>query len=209
MQLRIASTFLLCVPALAAAQTTTDSASTHVDIPVLDVPYNTAHGLRAPSMAQAQALGATFYEATHEGIQRAWGNHKWFARFSIIGADIADTLVLPLPGSDGWAHEEFHRTVLGQRRAGSFNDVYKVRIAADAIAVSHVEDADLVALKRDHPGEQVRLSAAGLEGEYQLVQGLEKREFFDRRRSFQMPLYWIQKLTSIGYVMSGTWDETN
>jgi len=203
MKTRTMFALLLCAAPLANAQTTT------VDIPVVDIPYNTAHGLRAPSIPQSLALGETFYEATHRGIQRALDDHKWLARLAIVGADLVDTVILPLPGSDGWVHEEYHRAVLGQRGFGSRNDVYLFKANTDAIAVSHVADEDLVRLKQDHPAEQVRLSAAGLEAEHQLIQGLEKREFFDRSRSFQMPIYWLEKISSIAYVMSGTWDETN
>jgi hypothetical protein len=208
-KLRIALVLLAITPTIAGAQSTPDTSSTRIDVPVLDVPYNTANGFRAPSMQQSQALTEMFYELTHRAIQDAWGEHTWYARFSIIGADIADSLILPLPGSDGWVHEEFHRTILGQRGFGSFNDVYKFKVAADSIAVSHVEDADLVQLKREHPAEQVRLSAAGLEGEQQFVLGLQKREFFDRRRSFQMPIYWLEKLGGLSYVASGTSNDTN
>ena len=103
---RIALLLLLASPVLAQAQ------STRIDVPAIDLPYNTAHRYRAPSMAQSQALTEAFYELTHRAIQQAWGDeHKWYARISIIGADIFDSLVLPLPGSDGWVHEEFHRTI--------------------------------------------------------------------------------------------------
>ena len=206
---RIALLLLSIAPGAASAQTPSSAPSTRIDFPILDVPYNTSDGYRAPSMPQALALGEGFYEGTHRGIQHAFGEHKWAARFAIIGADLFDTFALPLPGSAGWVHEEYHRTILGRRGFGSFNDVYKFRIAADAIAVSHVTDDALVRLKRERPAEQVRLSAAGIEGEYQLVQGLEKREFFDGARSFHLPLYWLEKIGSASYVASGTSADTN
>jgi hypothetical protein len=209
MKLRIALAVLLFTPALAAAQSAVELPPIRIDFPLVDLPYNSEHGYRAPSMPQALSLSEGFYEGTHRAIERAFGRRVWLSRFAIIGADLLDTLIVPLPGSDGWLHEEYHRTVLGRRGAGSFNDIYKFRIAADSISVSHVDDADLIRLKRDHPAEQVRLSAAGIEGEYQLVQGLEKREFFDRARSFNQPLYWLEKLGAITYVMSGTSADTN
>jgi len=200
---------LLLWPSLAFAQSPADAPPIRIDIPAIDAPYNTEHGYRAPSMQQSLALSEGFYEATHRGIQRAWGEHVWYARFTIVAADAFDTLLLPLPGSDGWTHEEYHRAVLGRRGFDSFNDVYKFRFAADAIAVSHVDDADLVALKRDRPAEQVRLSAAGIEGEYDLVQQLEGNQFFDRSPAWHAPLYWIVKIGSAEYVASGTSADTN
>jgi hypothetical protein len=208
MNVRIAIFVLLFCPSLAAAQTT-DAPPVRIDIPLLDVPYNTAHGYRAPSMAQSLAISEGFYEGSHRWIQRAWGDHVWLSRFSIIAADALDTLILPLPGSDGWVHEEYHRSILGRRGFDSFNDVYRFRVNADAIAVSHVDDADLVALKRDHPAEQVRLNAAGIEGEYDLVQRLEGGQFFHRSPAWHAPLYWLVKIGSASYVSSGASDETN
>jgi hypothetical protein len=75
--------------------------------------------------------------------------------------------------------------------------------------VSHVDDAALVALKRDHPAEQVRLSAAGIEGEYDLVQRLEGNQFFARSPAWHAPLYWIVKIGSAEYVASGTSADTS
>lgn len=196
-------------PSLAFAQAPADAPPVRIDIPAVDAPYNTEHGYRAPSMQQSLALSEGFYEGTHRWIQRAWGEHVWYARFTIVAADAFDTLLLPLPGSDGWTHEEYHRAVLGRRGFDSFDDVYKFRFAADAIAVSHVDDADLVALKRDRPAEQVRMSAAGIEGEYDLVQRLEGNQFFDRSPAWHAPLYWIVKIGSAEYVASGASGDTN
>src|SRR5438132_747245 len=44
-----------------------------LDVPVVDVPYNTAHGLRAPSMQQSLALSASAYDAAHLAIQDLFG----------------------------------------------------------------------------------------------------------------------------------------
>jgi len=156
-------------------------------------------------MSQALAVGETFYEVSHRAIQQAWRRHTVAGRLSVLGWDLFNTLLMPLPASDAWVHEEYHRAVLGRRGVDSFNDVYKFDFAPSGIAVSHVKDDDLVRLKRDHPAEQVRLSAAGIEGEYQLVQQLERHVFFDCSPAWHVPVYWLVKLGSIGYVMSSTW----
>ena len=156
-------------------------------------------------MPQALAVSESFYEISHRAIQWAWRRHTLPGRLSVLGWDLFNALLMPLPASDAWVHEEYHRAVLGRRGADSFNDVYKFAFAPSGIRVSHVEDDDLVRLKRDHPAEQVRLSAAGIEGEYQLVQQLEKHTFFDCSPAWHVPVYWLAKLGSIGYVMSSTW----
>ena len=175
-----------------------------IDLPLLDLPYNVAGGPRAPSMQQSLAITEGFYEASHAGLQNLSGNRRWLSRATIVAWDY---LTLALPLADAWLHEEFHRAVLGNRGVESFNDVYLLNINAEAIAVSHVDDEDLVRLKREHPADQVRLGVAGIEGEYMLVQRLEANRFFGASRSWNVPLYWLIKVSSLGYVASGTWEE--
>ena len=216
MHLRTAPLLALLVTAapLGAQQAAdTAAAAAHpparLELPLMDVPYNVAHGYRAPSMRQTLAISEGFYEASHRAIRRAWGNRVWPARLSVLLWDYINVVEVPLPGADAWIHEEYHRAVLGNRGIDSFDDVYKFQIGATAIAVSHVRDDDLVRLKREHPAEQVRLGVAGIEGEYQLVQRLEQNQFFTRSPAWHAPLYWLVKLGSAAYVASGSWDETN
>jgi hypothetical protein len=172
-----------------------------LDIPVLDAPYNLARGVRGPSMAQSLAVTESFYELSHLGIQGLWGRHRSLARLSV---GLFDILVASyLPAGDAWLHEEFHRAVMGNRGIDSFNDVYDLDFGAETIAVSHVDDADLVRLKAEHPAEQARLGVAGIEGEYLLVQRLQRNRFFHGSRGFNLPLYWFTKANSALYVWSG------
>src|SRR5207253_1509064 len=96
-----------------------------------------------------------------------------------------------------------HRAVLGRRGIDSFDDVYRFQFGASSIAVSHVRDEDLIALKRDHPADLVRLDEAGIEAEQALVRRLEKEEFFGDSRAWHLPLYWLVKLGTQDYVASG------
>jgi len=181
-----------------------DRRGARVDLPLLDAPYDVAHGLRGPSMAQSLAVGELYVEASHSAIQRAWGAHRNLAGLSIAVFDM-----LTLPFSDAWVHEEFHRAVLGSHGIGSFDDVYRLNLAASEISVSHVKDEDLVRLKAQHPADQVRLGEAGIEGENQLVLHLEGQRFFAGSRSYNIPLYWYTKLNSLFYVASGAMAETD
>src|SRR6266480_38637 len=161
---------LLCV-ILAVASAA--YASEPVEIPVVDVPYNDQHGLRGPSMQQSLAMTGAFYELSHEAVWNAFAKREWASKTAVALFDVATTLILPLPFTDAWVHEEWHRAVLGRRGINSFDDVYRFRVT-EAIAVSHVRDEDLIRLKRDHPADQVRLQEAGIEGEAALVKRLEK-----------------------------------
>ena len=172
-------------------------------LPVLDSD-NFADGFRGPSMAQSLALTTLFYEESHRAVQRAWGKNERYGKMTVALFDAFTSGIIPLPLSDPWLHEEFHRAVMANRGVSSFNDVYRFAIAPAAIAVSHVGDDALARMKREHPADFVRLQSAGIEGEYALVQRLEREHFFHDSRAYNLPMYWLVKLNSSFYVLSGT-----
>ena len=179
------------------------------DFTLFDAPYNVAEGIRGPSMRQALDLSIAAYELSHAGIGRAFGQRKRLARTAVALFDVATTLEVALPLTSVWVHEEFHRTIMGRRGVNSFDDVYRLDLDAEWIAVSHVKDDDIVRLKRDHPAEWVRTNEAGIEGELVLVRELERRRFFGQSRAWHLPLYWLTKLGTIGYVASGSWSDAD
>jgi hypothetical protein len=194
---------LLGSATLASAQTP------RIDVTLFDAPYNTERGVRAPSMQQSLDLSTARYEGLHGGIEKLFGKRKRLGRVAIVFADLATTVEVALPISSVWVHEEFHRAAMGRRGIDSHDDVYDFNIGSDWIAVSHVRDEDLARLKREHPAEWVRVNEAGIEGELMLVRDLERRRFFGQSRAWHLPLYWITKLGTIGYVQSGSWDDAD
>ena len=178
------------------------------DIPLLDSD-NFARGFHAPSMEQAVSWTAAFYDSSHRAIQRAWGTREHYAKTSIAIFDFVTLAVLAMPLSDVWVHEEFHRAVLANRGVASFDDVYRFRLSAGSIAVSHVRDDALVRMKRDHPADLVRAHEAGIEGEAATVLRLEKDHFFHGATSWNLPLYWFAKTNSIAYIANGPTRSTN
>ncbi len=157
----------------------------HVDLPLADVPYNTAHGGRWPSMAQSLWLATDAYELLHTGLRYVVDPYtgsvaKRLAGYLLVAA--VDLVTVELPPFLAWQHEEWHRAAMGRRGIDSFDDIYKFRLFAETVSVSHVRDADLIALKREHPAEQVRLSAAGIEGNQELVASIERVSFFEGTR---------------------------
>ena len=169
------------------------------DVVVIDS-ENFARGFHPPSMEQSVSWSAAFYDVCHRSFHRRW---------EIALFDGIVDVVLPLPLSDTWVHEEFHRAVLGNRGVASFDDVYKFRPLPEAIAVSHANDDKLARMKLEHPADFVRAHAAGIEGEHALVLRLERQHFFGGATSWNLPLYWLVKLDSIAYVVSGTTHEVN
>ena len=202
---------LLALTTTVGAQTpsTPTASASSLDFTLFDAPYNFEHGLRVPSMQQSLDLSTAAYDGMHLGIEALFGERRRLGRTAVVLADILTTLEVPLPLTSVWVHEEFHRAAMGRRGVDSHNDVYDFNVGADWIAVSHVEDAELARLKRDHPAEWVRVNVAGLEGELLLVRDLERRRFFGQSKAWHLPLYWLTKAGTIGYVMSGTWDDTD
>lgn len=201
----------------AAAQTSGDLVTAvsppapqrHLDFTLVDAPYNTSNSGRAPSMRQSLEFSIATYEGLHGGIERLFGPRRGLGKTAIVLADLATTLELALPLTSIWVHEEFHRAAMGRRGVDSHNDVLDLKFGGAWIAVSHVRDADLARLKREHPADWVRVNEAGIEGELLLVRDLERRRFFGRSTAWHLPLYWLTKLGTIGYVRSGSWDDTD
>ena len=181
-----------------------------LDITLVDAPYNTAHdGVRVPSMRQTLDLSVAAYELAHGGVERLFGRRRTLGKIAVALFDLVTTVEVTLPLTDVWVHEEFHRAALGRRGVDSFDDVYRLDVGASVIAVSRVKDADLVRIKRDHPADWVRVNEAGIEGELTLVRELERRRFFGHSTAFHLPLYWIAKGSSAGYVASADWADVD
>lgn len=94
-----------------------------------------------------------------------------------IAALGTDYLSIKLPYGFAYQHEEFHRAVMSSRHIYSYDEVWKFGKGLD-IAVTNVKDEDLVYLKANHPADQVRLSAAGVEGEYAFLLRMREDNFF-------------------------------
>ncbi|MAE18895.1 hypothetical protein CMK12_08210 [Candidatus Poribacteria bacterium] len=186
------------------------------NLATLDLPFNLSHGGRFPSMDQSLALTAGFYTLSHSAIGHLWTQINW-GRYdtliektlTIISVTLFDLSTVALPLADAWLHEEWHRAVMNHRGISSFNDIYYLDLFAEMIAVSHVDDRDLVRLKQKYPAEQIRLSEAGIEGEQQLVLKLERDNFFSRKNAWHYFLYWLIKLNSLSYVVSGNSTEVD
>ncbi|MGZ3723541.1 MAG: hypothetical protein ACXVA9_11450, partial [Bdellovibrionales bacterium] len=158
-----------------------EDSDVNLDFPVIDAPYNfTVKGYLAPSMRQSLAVSTDFYEALHRGIEGPEGSAQW-RKWLVIPADI---ISFYLPLSAGWMHEEWHRAVMSRRGIASYNDINDFPIGRGLIAVSHETDEDMIRLKKEHPYEQVRLSAAGMES--QTAQNLlfDEHHFFQDAKTF-------------------------
>ena len=195
---------LLCAPPL-SAQEPSPRREFNLDLPLLDMPFNAKTRGTVPSMSQSLAASRTFYDLAHLGLEstfelkpRASGWEGFKSKFAYAVSDFF--LLQTLPGGQAWLHEEWHRAVMANRGVASYNDVYNLKIFSSLIAVSQESDSDLVALKRDHPADQVRLAAAGMEAEHALAQDLESDTFFNENPSYRTFLLWSLNTSPIGYL---------
>jgi len=159
-----------------------------------------------PSMHQSLSLTSSLYSGLHYGINKLFRFNadksmsfmkKFLYNFTVIGAD---WLLLSAPGFDGWLHEEYHRAVMTRFQVNSFNDMNLYPLFESAVSVSHVKDIDLVRLKQESPSDFVRMHVAGIEGEYLLVDDLQKKNFFYDQFLPHEFISLLATINSISYV---------
>jgi hypothetical protein len=175
----------------------------HFDLPAIDVRENASLGYW-PSMRQSMAVTKDTYYAVHGALlsipyPKSWPS--WVVTlldWGVIGA--TDYYTFAVPPFLGWHHEEWHRAVMSQYGIGSYDDINDFPIGQELVSVSHVKDADLVRLKREHPADQVRLSAAGIEADFARQIEFDKDRFFFGTRAGTVFVEWLGALNAIGYM---------
>jgi hypothetical protein len=187
----------------------------YFDLPAADVRENFVIGYW-PSMRQSAAITKDAYYAVH-GLLLSIPYPEAFPNWLVTTLDyalivLADANSFAVPPFLAWQHEEWHRAVMSRRGIDSTNDVYELPFGQGSIAVSHVRDEDLERLKRDHPADQVRLSAAGIESDFARHIELDKDRFFFETRAATLFLQWLGTVNAIGYMgtaaSSGSDDQT-
>jgi len=185
-----------------------------LDLPIFDLPYqieamNTVgHGFFSsyanPSMGQSLAVTADMYSAFHYGMKYIYDNSNISEGWKFIiyypGIMLGDFLLSYFPGGDGWLHEEYHRAVMSRYGVNSFNGMNLFPIGAEIVSVSNIKDEGLIRLKEKSPADFVRLPAAGIEGEYLLINKLQRNNFFYNQKFFNEALYWMVTLNSHIYI---------
>ncbi|MBC7916115.1 MAG: hypothetical protein H7Y07_18580, partial [Pyrinomonadaceae bacterium] len=220
--------FLLCFVSASISQSidSIKRPTIQLDFPLVDAPYigyaaktvndgqvtagAIARGYANPSMQQSLTITTDLYTAVHYGIQRRVANSKrinnlptgWQKRFFNISIHyLADFVLMYSPLGGGWLHEEYHRSVMTLGQVNSFDDMNKFPIGATTVSVSHVADADLVRFKASDPKAFIRMHVAGIEGEYLMVDKLQKNNFFYNQSLPFESQYLLTTLNSALYVL--------
>jgi hypothetical protein len=187
-----------------------------LELPVLDIPFNTAHGFSFPSMSQSFSITTDVTQWVHQALAILW--RPQVSDRSLHGllnnrrlGGLCSTLLIFDLGSPfrGWTHEEGHRAVLSSRGISSRDDIYRNPFA-EMVSVSHVRDEDLAWLKDRHPADMVRLAEAGGEAQLELVFRMRKANFVGGRSSkYDLLDWWINVGSIAFYVWYCGNDEVN
>lgn len=215
---------LLCcsISATAIAQNkdTVRSSTLVFELPVLDLPYQADasktvddgavsvggffKGYANPSMHQSLNLSSDLYTGAHYGFKQLFkkNNKSTFGKRLLYSLALcgSDFVLIYAPGFEGWTHEEFHRSVMTRFHVNSFNDMNTFPLGAELISVNHVKDDDLIRFKLESPKDFIRMHVAGIEGDYLLVDKLQRNNFYYNQQLPHEVLYLLTSLNSIMYV---------
>lgn len=160
------------------------------------------------SMAQATDMARNLHGSLYYGHNVLWNKfvkpvntrkyilNRVLANITALGTDY---LAIKLPYGYAFQHEEFHRAVMTTRHIYSYDEVWSFEKGLD-IAVTHVKDEDLMYLKENFPADQVRLSAAGVEGEYRYLQRMREDNFFKQTGYPMVGISLLGTLHAVNYV---------
>jgi hypothetical protein len=165
-------------------------------------------GYANPSMNQSLAVTTGVFSGFHFGMKYFYDNSSISEIYKIIiysvGIALGDVIMIYLPSGEGWLHEEYHRAVMTRYGINSFNGMNLFPIGAELISVSNIKDEDLINLKGNSPADMVRLHAAGIEGEYLLINNLQRNNFFYKQQLTNFILYWMVTVNSHFYIYNSS-----
>lgn len=174
-----------------------DSLYFFVDLPILDFPDNSRTKFRAASMQQSLKMTKSFYYSVHYGLE-IWGkkklgkNGKFWSKVIMSVFDFA-----PIPLSNTWLHEEWHRSILSLNDVDSQNTYW-------ANSVKKVDDKDLISFKARSPQDFVRQATAGNEGNLEFVMSIQKDVFNKQVNTWNYGLYWGNYAVNSFYLFGST-----
>jgi hypothetical protein len=162
-------------------------------VPVVDFPQNRDLPYRYPSMNQALEFSSDFYELGYLGIDKlgnalfkpkkkeyTFGKKLLNAGFKYLlsAGFVKYGSELPIP-LGVWAHEEFHRSVLGVNNIDSKNGNWLAHRWDGT--VYGISDQDLGTLKSQNPDQLLYAYVAGIQSEVLLNGKFSVQDFYKKR----------------------------
>ncbi len=196
-------------------------------LPLLDVPYH-FDAMRTvndgqlsmgsffgayvnPSMKQSLNVSVNLVTGLHYGIDKLFrvngrkdqkelsSSKKWLYMSTLVVSDVVSVYT---PGFSGWLHEEFHRSPMTRFGVNSFNDMNTFPLGASTVSVNTIKDRDLERFKAASSSDFIRMHVAGIEGEYLLVDHLQRNNFFYDQELFHEFSNVLSVMNSIAYVQA-------
>ncbi|MDR0512801.1 MAG: hypothetical protein LBG93_06835 [Treponema sp.] len=213
--------FVLCLSLnvyVFAQQDTTeadDSPRLILDFPVFDFPFQ-IHAMNAvrygffgsytnPSMAQSLAFAQNVNTAFHFGMRQFRNTNvlgeRWTRNFYFGGLAVGQFLLLWMPGGTSWLHEEFHRAKFARFEEWSSNPVNRFPFGQLVLPLDFDPDSIDRILNESRP-DVARMYAAGMEGDYALINRLQRNNFFHNKQLTHEFVYWWSTVTIHGYLAS-------
>lgn len=170
-----------------------------LDLTLFDLPYQTDAGKTVnngdftfgsffkgyanPSMDQSLSLSTSLISSAHYGIDNLFNVQRNYFKtkrkfWHLLTLLIVDNIITYAPGGEGWLHEEYHRAVMSRYHVNSFDDMNTFPIGASSVSVNNIKDEGLVRFKQESPPDFIRMHVAGIEGQYMLVDRLQRNTFF-------------------------------
>ena len=195
------------------AQTTADTVKLKLDFPLLDVPYHSdvknATGRNFlgtyayPSMNQSLALTTNLYSGFHFGM-KSFKDNTGMNRFLkngiyYSGIGLGNYLMLFFPLGDLWLHEEYHRAMYARYGVKTTNPFNGFPFGKTIFPVGNVTIDDIVRLKAENSADFRRKYSAGIEGQYLLINSLQRNNFFYSQGLTNEFQYWLSTVNTVAY----------
>lgn len=204
-----------------AAPEVHENANLILDLPFLDLPYiqyaakttgktdqpsfsNYLNSYANPGMNVSLGLSYSSYATLHYGIKRivTIDNKFWHNVIVGLGVGAVDLGLRYAPLGSNWLHNEFTKSVMSKNFINGQNEMY--HFSNGLAHVTHVTDADLASLKAKNNPDFVRMQVAGMEGEYLLIDKLQRTNFFYRSNLPNLILYWFTTLKNVNAINEQT-----
>ena len=191
------------------AQTETNDTDTvamprlKLDFPLLDFPYqldamdatggNFLTSYSIMSMQQSLAISQNAYSSFHFGMKQFHNNSsfsKWATNVIYYGGvALGNILMQWMPFGTTWLHEEYHRASLATYKINTENLTYLFPIGMSEIPVK-VDNRDSARMGKKNKPDLIRSFSVGMEGEYMLIDSLQRNNFFYNQQLLHEFYYW-------------------